>query len=497
MIKNYIELNNINYKDILNNFSISFFKNKFYTLTGANSCGKSTLLRLISNEIELIDDINLNDKLLSDYDKIDYKRIVTLLDENNLSFSEEIISNNSYSKEYLKSTLLKYDLYESRNRKINNLSLQEKIYLMFIKIVLGNYEVILIDNIDNYCDKTTIDKIINIINYIKNNKLIIMTIKDINYSLESDELIVINKKGIVLKGKPIDVLNKDNILNKNGIELPFMYDLSIKLRDYNLVDEIILDQDRMIDKLKQNINFCINENTIFGITGTKYKELLSIFNIINKYTNVTINKNKLNNKNILFYQNKITNIKKINELDIKVEDYLEKIIIEHDLQIKKINKKIEDSLTIVGINKDKKELYIKDLSTSEKNLLRVSISLLFNPEIIILDEPYFGLDIKNIKRLNILFNRLTDQYKKTIILGSSDSNELYKYTKKMIFISNNNILKIGDTKEIYKNVKFLKDNNFDIPESVIFTYNANNKKSIKLDYLQDIRDIIKDIYKHI
>ena len=76
-----------------------------------------------------------------------------------------------------------------------------------------------------------------------------MTIKDINYSLESDELIVINKKGIVLKGKPIDVLNKDNILNKNGIELPFMYDLSIKLRDYNLVDEIILDQDRMIDKL--------------------------------------------------------------------------------------------------------------------------------------------------------------------------------------------------------------------------------------------------------
>ena len=67
----------------------------------------------------------------------------------------------------------------------------------------------------------------------------------------------------------------------------------------------------------------------------------------------------------------------------------------------------------------------------------------------------------------------------------------------MIFISNNNILKIGDTKEIYKNVKFLKDNNFDIPESVIFTYNANNKKSIKLDYLQDIRDIIKDIYKHI
>ena len=258
MINNYIELNKINYKDILNNFSISFDKNKFYTLTGANSCGKSTLLRLISNEIELIDDINLNDKLLSDYDKIDYKKKVTLLDERNIDFIEETISNeiklillksNNYSKEYLKSTLLKYNLYDNRNKKINNLSLQEKIYLMFIKKILSNYEVILIDNIDNYCDEIIMNKIINIINLNKNNKLFIMTIKNINYSLESDKLIVINKKGIVLEGNPKDVLNKDNILNKNGIELPFMYDLSIKLRDYNLVDEIILDTDRMIDEL--------------------------------------------------------------------------------------------------------------------------------------------------------------------------------------------------------------------------------------------------------
>ena len=120
---------------------------------------------------------------------------------------------------------------------------------MFIKKILSNYEVILIDDIDNYCSETIMNRIINIINLNKKNKLFIMTLKNINYSLESDKLIVINKKGIVLEGNPKDVLNKDNILNKNGIELPFMYDLSIKLRDYNLIDEIILDTDRMIDEL--------------------------------------------------------------------------------------------------------------------------------------------------------------------------------------------------------------------------------------------------------
>ena len=45
------------------------------------------------------------------------------------------------------------------------------------------------------------------------------------------------------------MLLNDNIINKLGLELPFMFDLSIKLNDYELLDEIVLDMDRMIDKL--------------------------------------------------------------------------------------------------------------------------------------------------------------------------------------------------------------------------------------------------------
>ena len=39
------------------------------------------------------------------------------------------------------------------------------------------------------------------------------------------------------------------VLNKSGIRLPFMVDLSVKLRDYDLIDDVELDMDRMIDTL--------------------------------------------------------------------------------------------------------------------------------------------------------------------------------------------------------------------------------------------------------
>ena len=40
-------------------------------------------------------------------------------------------------------------------------------------------------------------------------------------------------------------------------------------------------------------------------------------------------------------------------------------------------------------------------------------------------------------------------------------------------------------------------NKFSIPEIIEFTYLAKKKKSVKIDYHKDIRDIIKDIYKHV
>ena len=78
---------------------------------------------------------------------------------------------------------------------------------------------------------------------------IIMTTSDLNVALESDYLLIISEKQILLEGEPLTIIEKDNVLNKIGLELPFMVDLSVKLRDYNLVEKVELDMDRMVDTI--------------------------------------------------------------------------------------------------------------------------------------------------------------------------------------------------------------------------------------------------------
>ena len=176
---------------------------------------------------------------------------------------------------------------------------------------------------------------------------------------------------------------------------------------------------------------------------------------------------------------------------------MEFIIKYYKLTIKDPNKKILDSLKIVGLSNDYLEKNITSLSNSELKLIQLAISLLSNPDIILLDEPFINLDTKNEKKILVLLNKLKDHYKKTIVIASHDSNMLYKYTSKIIIIKNNKILIEGKTKEVYEKVAYLIRNKIEIPDIVMFTYKAKHDKNIHIDYHRDIRDLIKDIYKHV
>ncbi len=251
---------------------------------------------------------------------------------------------------------------------------------------------------------------------------------------------------------------------------------------------------------ESNYSLTINSSDITGITGKDLEKLEKILSLkILPEGNITIDKEKITRENINNYRKIIAKTENIENLKYKttVAEYLEYIIKKNNLTIKNATKKIIDSLKIVGLNINNLTKDIKELSTSEQELLKISISLLSNPEVIILKEPFHNLDLKNQKKLNLLLTRLKDQYNKVIIIISNNSNQLYKYTNKMIFIKDNKVLLEGNTKDSYMKVDYLIKNKFSIPEIVYFTYIAKKTKKIKIDYHKDIRDIIKDIYKHV
>lgn len=179
-----------------------------------------------------------------------------------------------------------------------------------------------------------------------------------------------------------------------------------------------------------------------------------------------------------------------------IYEYMNYEIENKNIVLKNDLKKINDSLKIVGLNKLSLDRNINTLSESEKKLLQLAIALLSNPEVLIFEEPFNKLDLKNEKKLVLLLRKIKEKYDKTIIFISSNSNLLYKYTDYLI-VYDDKLLKEGKTSTILEDVEFLKRNSLSVPEIVEFTYLAKKKYNVKIDYHSDIRDIIKDIYKHV
>ena len=125
------------------------------------------------------------------------------------------------------------------------------IKLQLLITLLRKPKVLFIDNIMSYFSKEEVNELNSILkDYIKEYKTtIVITTIDLNNTIESDYLIIFNDNKIVLEGEPLKVLEKDNIINKVDLDLPFMIDLSSKLRDYDLIKEIELDKEKLINTL--------------------------------------------------------------------------------------------------------------------------------------------------------------------------------------------------------------------------------------------------------
>ena len=247
-----------------------------------------------------------------------------------------------------------------------------------------------------------------------------------------------------------------------------------------------------------NISFTIKDKEINGILGNHLEDFIEILYLSSK-SKIFIN-NKDIKENIIPYQKKIKIVR--DKLDTyylskKVYECMYLEIKDNNYYLKDPKKKIIDTLKLVGLDITYMTRNISDLSSSEKKLLQIGIALMANPEVIILQEPFKCLDKKNERRISILLRKMKEKYDKTIVILSNDSNILYKYTTHLIIEKSHKVLIEGNTEDCFTNIELLEKEQIKIPDIVEFTYLAQRIKNAKIDYHKDIRDIIKDIYKHV
>ena len=145
--------------------------------------------------------------------------------------------------------------------------------------------------------------------------------------------------------------------------------------------------------------------------------------------------------------------------------------------------------------KDKKIVFSEEIDSSI-NGIALGTAFVMLSIIVVYFEIFVELDYSNQKKLIKLIKALKEKYHKTVIIASNNANILYEITDDIVILKKGRILAADNTIKVYQNTNLLKENEVDVPDLIKFTMLAKEKK-VKLSYHRDIRDLIKDVYKHV
>lgn len=254
-----LEVNNLSLPYAFKDLNMSFYQNEFITISGPNNCGKTTLIKTLAGQLKT-DSVFLLSKTIEEYKQSELSKLIASIipEEINFRFNtleeelENILITNSHKDEdKIKDILKKLNINKLKKQPLTSLTIQDKIKVKLALSLIKEIKILLLDDIlveFNHKDKTSIVDLLK--DFQQNNDItIIMTTSNLEETLESNYLYIINNNNIELEGSPLDVLQKDNIINKLGLDLPFIVDLSVKLRDYDLISNIELSSERLVDKL--------------------------------------------------------------------------------------------------------------------------------------------------------------------------------------------------------------------------------------------------------
>lgn len=161
---------------------------------------------------------------------------------------------------------------------------------------------------------------------------------------------------------------------------------------------------------------------------------------------------------------------------------------------------IRQALKVVELENNRKPF--KSFSLGMKKKLSLAVSLINDPEILILDEPTSGIDPQSIANIrNMLLEKSSK--KTTMLISSHILSELYKVCNKFAFINDGKILDVIDKKTLKEktsDILIIKTN--DNPRAVVAldklkysNYKVNNDGEIVVYNAVSVEDISNELAK--
>ena len=209
-------------------------------------------------------------------------------------------------------------------------------------------------------------------------------------------------------------------------------------------------------KILDNINFSLNENQILGLLGPNGVGKSSIFNLITGLINPDYGSIKINSQivnNFPIYQR--TKEFKIGYVPQYGGFFRDLSLIENLSAIGEIlikNKPERKERINLLISKFELEA-VQDtkaghLSGGQKKKLVIALSLLGNPKIILMDEPFAALDVMTINILQQIIVNLQSENNISIILCDHQARDLLSCVDTAVVISNCKVIAKGTPTEL-------------------------------------------------
>ena len=202
------------------------------------------------------------------------------------------------------------------------------------------------------------------------------------------------------------------------------------------------------------ISFQLNESSILGVIGANGAGKTTLIRILSGLTSPTAGKIVIKGKN---YKTNIKSIKQIIGTITNKSFLYEELTIYENLKFFSKLYSIYDKSTF----KDKIDYYAKkfnlsnwifepisNLSTGMKQKVEIIRILIQNPSILLLDEPFSGLDFNTIKLLIKILRELKEKEKLTIVIATHKIEVVKEISDTILILKRGKISNIVSKKEI-------------------------------------------------
>ena len=228
----------------LDNISFSLDKGQIFGFLGPSGAGKTTTINILTGQLRADSGgATIFGKDVSSLTKHDFKRIGIMSDvvgfyekmtvEDNLLFFAKF---HKVSKEMVYDYLKKLDLYDSRHKKAESLSVGMKQRLFLIRAILHNPEVVFLDEPTSGMDPGLAEKVHHLLFDLKSRgTTIFLTTHNMSEASKVCDYITILHKGrIVENGNPSDIIARHS--KQDAIELTYASGKKIIVAKSNVKD---------------------------------------------------------------------------------------------------------------------------------------------------------------------------------------------------------------------------------------------------------------------